>query len=74
MLGTGCLAGALAGIYGHLLLDRWLRLTTGFPAPFSIAGWQVLETFALVATASIALVLVPSWLATRVPARVALQD
>jgi len=74
VLGTGCLAGALAGIYGHLLLDRWLRLTTGFPAPFSIAGWQVLETFALVATASLALVLVPSWLATRVPARVALQD
>jgi len=74
VLGAGCLAGALAGVYGHLLLDRWLRLTTGFPAPFSIAGWQVLETFALVATAALALVLVPSYLATRVPARVALQD
>ncbi len=74
VLGTGCLAGALAGVYGHLLLGRWLRLTTGFPAPFSIAGWQTLETFALVATATVLLVLVPSYLATRVPARVALQD
>lgn len=74
VLGAGCLAGALAGVYGHLLLDRWLRLTTGFPAPFSVAGWQVLETFALVATSSLLLVLVPSYLATRVPARVALQD
>jgi putative ABC transport system permease protein len=74
VLGTGCLAGALAGAYGHLLLDRWLRLTTGFPAPFSFAGWQMVETFAVVATASVALVLVPSYLATRVPARVALQD
>jgi putative ABC transport system permease protein len=74
VLGSGCLAGALMGVYGHLLLGRWLRLTTGFPAPFSLAGWQTLETFALVAIASIALVLVPSFLATRVPARVALQD
>jgi putative ABC transport system permease protein len=74
VLGTGCLAGAAAGVYGHLLLGRWLRLTTGFPAPFSPAGWQTLEIFALVATASVMLVLVPSYLATRVPARVALQD
>jgi putative ABC transport system permease protein len=74
VLGTGCLAGAAAGVYGHLLLGRWLRLTTGFPAPFSPAGWQTLESFALVATASVVLVLVPSFLATRVPARVALQE
>ena len=31
VLGTGGLVGALAGIYGHLLCDRYLRLTTGFP-------------------------------------------
>jgi len=74
VLGTGCLAGAAAGVYGHLLLGRWLRLTTGFPAPFSPAGWQTLESFGLVATASVLLVLVPSYLATRVPARVALQE
>jgi putative ABC transport system permease protein len=74
VLGSGCFAGALAGVYGHLLLARWLRLTTGFPAPFSLHGVQMLEAFGLVATASLALVLVPSYLATRVPARVALQD
>lgn len=74
VLGTGCLAGAAAGVYGHLLLGRWLRLTTGFPAPFSPAGWQTVQTFALVATVSVVLVLVPSYLATRVPARVALQE
>jgi putative ABC transport system permease protein len=74
VLGVGCLAGAAAGVYGHLLLGRWLRLTTGFPAPFAPAGWQTLESFALVATASIALVLLPSYLATRVPTRIALQE
>lgn len=74
VLGTGCAAGALAGVYGHLLLGRWLRLTTGFPSSFSPAGVQTLEIFALVALVSVVLVLVPSWLATRVPARVALQD
>ena len=74
VLGTGCLAGATAGVYGHLLLGRWLRLTTGFPAPFAPAAWQTLATFALVATVTVTLVLVPSYLATRVPARVALQE
>ena len=28
--------GALAGVYGHALASRWLRLSTGFPAPFAI--------------------------------------
>ncbi len=74
VLGTGCVAGALAGVYGHLLLERWLRITTGFPTSFSLAGLQTFEIFGLVAIASALLVLVPSWLATRVPARVALQD
>jgi putative ABC transport system permease protein len=74
VLGTGCLAGALAGVYGHLLLGRWLRLATGFPAPFSMHGPQTVETFGLLAAAWALLVLVPSCFATRVPARVALQD
>src|SRR5262249_10295604 len=31
---AGCVTGAVAGFYGHFLLDRWLHLTTGYPAPF----------------------------------------
>jgi putative ABC transport system permease protein len=36
MLGVGSAIGALVGVYGHALADRWLTIATGFPAPFSI--------------------------------------
>jgi putative ABC transport system permease protein len=74
VLGAGCGAGALAGLYGHALAERWLRLATGFPAPFAAAGWQTAETLALVAGTAIAMIALPSWLAAQVPARVGLQE
>jgi putative ABC transport system permease protein len=43
----GCVVGAAGGSGGHLLGNRWLELTTGFPAPYSI---QVGETLATLAT------------------------
>jgi putative ABC transport system permease protein len=74
VLGIGCLAGAVAGLYGHLLGGRWLRLTTGYPAPFSIAAWQTLEALALVVGATIAIVAVPGYIAAQAPARTGLQE
>ena len=41
VLFIGCLDGAVLGVYGHALADRWLRMTTGFPAPFAAGGLQV---------------------------------
>jgi putative ABC transport system permease protein len=74
VLGAGCLTGALTGIYGHAVIDRYLRLTTGFPAPFAPAGWLTAAVFLLVLAAALALVAVPSYLAARTPPRLGLQE
>jgi putative ABC transport system permease protein len=73
VLGTGCLAGALAGIYGHFLGNRWLQLTTGYPAPFSVSVGQTVLTCVLVAAAALAISAVPGYLVARTPARMGLE-
>jgi putative ABC transport system permease protein len=74
LLGIGCTDGILLGIYGHALASRWLELTTGFPAPFSLGGSQVLITFALVTGIAIFVVALPGYTAARVPARTSFQE
>jgi putative ABC transport system permease protein len=48
VLSFGCAIGAILGVYGHVLAGRWLTLTTGFPAPFSLDAPRVLLDIALV--------------------------
>lgn len=74
VLGAGCLIGALAGIYGHLLSDRFLRLTTGFPAPFAPEGLQAVETILFIVMAALVLLAIPGYVASQVPPRLALQE
>jgi len=74
VLGTGCLIGALAGIYGHFLTDRWLRLSTGYPAPFVAGSWGTVEIFAAVLAVALAILTVPGYIASRVPPGMALQE
>lgn len=74
VLGVGCLVGAVAGIYGHALASRWLRLETGFPAPFSLGLGSVLLTLALLAALALAVVALPGLGAARSPARASLQE
>jgi putative ABC transport system permease protein len=74
VLGTGCLAGGVAGVYGHALIDRYLRLVTGFPAPFSAAGSQMAETIAVIVGAALVVLAVPGFVASRVPPNLALQE
>ncbi len=74
LLSIGGLDGAVLGVYGHALASRWLQLTTGFPAPFSLAGTQILETFLLVAAMALAVIAIPGLRAARVPASVGLQE
>ena len=31
MLGAGCVTGAMAGIYGQVVIDGYLKHVTGFP-------------------------------------------
>jgi putative ABC transport system permease protein len=74
VLAVGCIGGALAGIYGHFLGDRWLTLTTGYPAPFSLTGGQAVVVCALVASAALAVTAIPGFLVARTPARFGLNS
>jgi putative ABC transport system permease protein len=74
VLGTGCAMGLLTGIYGHFLSDHFLKLTTGFPARFSPGGIQPLQTVAIVMLASLAVLVVPGYVASKVSPTLALED
>jgi len=74
MLGAGCLAGALAGVYGQLVLDGYLKRVTGFPLARIATGARPLEIFALVLALALLIVALPGWLASRVSPSVALKD
>jgi putative ABC transport system permease protein len=74
VLGIGCAVGALAGIYGHALASRWLRLETGFPAPFQIGVGRVLLTLTLLAAIALAVIALPGLAAARAPVRQSLQE
>jgi putative ABC transport system permease protein len=73
-LGAGCLAGALVGIYGEVLIDRSLAHITGFPVTSLTAGLRPLELFALVMAAVLAIVAIPGQRAARVSPSVALSE
>jgi putative ABC transport system permease protein len=74
MLAAGCLTGAVVGVYGQLVLDGYLRHVTGFPVARVATSARPFEIFALVLAASLAIVAVPSWLASRVPPALALEE
>jgi putative ABC transport system permease protein len=74
VLAIGCAVGAILGIYGHALASRYLQTTTGFPAPFTIAGVQLIGTLSLVAAIAIFVVALPGWAAARVPPRASFQE
>ncbi len=70
----GCVDGAILGFYGHALASRWLRLTTGFPAPFSPGATQVLIALAVVTSITLLVIALPGLSAARVPPRVGFQE
>lgn len=74
LLVIGCAEGTILGLYGHALADRWLRLTTDFPAPFAIGGLQVFLTLALIVGIAVAVVAVPGFSAAQVPPSVSFQE
>ena len=74
VLGTGGLVGAAAGIYGHLLCDRYLRLTTGFPAPFAVEGLHTVQTIVLIIVGALAVLAIPGYVASQAPPQLALQE
>jgi putative ABC transport system permease protein len=74
VLGVGCADGAILGIYGHALAGRWLKLTTGFPAPFSLGGVELLLTIMLVAGISLSVIALPGMSAARVSPEASFQE
>jgi putative ABC transport system permease protein len=74
ILGAGCVTGAVAGIYGQLIIDGYLAHVTGFPVASLSASLRPLEVFALVVAVVLAIATVPGWLAARVPPTLALNE
>ena len=74
MLGAGCLTGAIAGIYGEVVIDGFLRHVTGFPVASILTGTRPLEVFALVLGLAIAIMAIPGWHASRVSPGFALES
>jgi putative ABC transport system permease protein len=74
LLVIGGITGTILGVYGHALASRWLVRTTGFPAPFSLAGVQILGTLALVIGIALVVIALPGFEAARVPARESFQE
>lgn len=66
MLSAGCITGALAGIYGQVIINRYLQHVTAFPVASLGAGSRPLEIFAFVIVVVLAIVAVPGWFASRV--------
>ncbi|HEY7953605.1 MAG TPA: FtsX-like permease family protein, partial [Solirubrobacteraceae bacterium] len=74
VLAVGCADGLALGIYGHALANRWMKLTTGFPAPFALGWPQMLLTIALVAGIALTVVSLPGLSAAQVPPPVSFQE
>lgn len=74
LLVVGCVDGAILGLYGHALADRWLSATTDFPAPFAIGGAQVVFTFALMVGIAVAVLAVAGFSAAQVSPSVSFQE
>ena len=74
MLGAGCVTGAIAGIYGEVIIDGFLRQVTGFPLASVLTGTRPLEVFVLVPALAIAIMAIPGWRASRVSPGLALEN
>ncbi len=74
VLGIGSLDGAILGFYGHALADRYLRVSTSFPAPFSLSVLQTFLTLLAVVGASLAAVSLPGYVAAGVAPELSFQD
>jgi putative ABC transport system permease protein len=74
LLIIGCADGAILGLYGHALADRWLRAATDFPAPFAVGGTQVFLTLGIMVGVAVAVLAVPGLSAAKVSPTVSFQE
>jgi putative ABC transport system permease protein len=74
ILALGCFLGAILGVYGHALADHWLSMSTGFPAPFSLAAIEIIISLALVLGIALLVITLPGLSTARVPATESFQE
>jgi putative ABC transport system permease protein len=74
LLTIGCSVGAAFGLYAHALGTRYLRVSAGFPAPFSVGAVQIVITLVLVGGISLAVIALPGMGATQVSPTTAFQE
>ncbi len=74
LLVTGCLSGAIFGVYGQQLADRALAETINFPVVYSLTPLIALWSVTSVIAVALAILAIPGYLAASVPAALALKD
>jgi putative ABC transport system permease protein len=74
LVGVGCTTGALFGLLGQQLLDHALSSVINYPVVSSLGILDAILSLALVTAAAVAIVAAPGYLASSVPAALALQD
>jgi putative ABC transport system permease protein len=74
MLAAGCLTGAIAGIYGQLVINGYLKHVTGFPVAGLATGRRPFEIFVIVIAIVLVVAAIPGWLASRVSPTFALDE
>jgi putative ABC transport system permease protein len=73
MLGAGCVTGAVAGVYGQVIVDGYLKHVTGFPVASVMVSARPLEVLAFVLAGALAVVAIPAWIGSRVSPTLALE-
>jgi putative ABC transport system permease protein len=66
LLGSGCLIGAVFGLYGQLVISHALATVTGFPITISVGAAIAIFSFVIVSATALAIVAAPGYLAVRV--------
>lgn len=67
LLGTGCIAGAAAGLGGQVILSHSLETVTGFPVFYNTGALIALGILAAVMAVALLVLSLPGWVVVRVP-------
>ena len=74
VIGIGCLDGVVLGLFAHVLGDRYLQISSDFPAPFGFGGLQVAFTLLLLVGIALAVIALPGYSAAKVSPRAGFQE
>ena len=74
IVSAGCATGAVAGIYGQVIIDGYLKHVTGFPVASLAASLRPFEILALVIATTLIVVAIPGWASSRVSPTLALDE